>query len=111
MEEVDCGSYVRRLITYAAEPGSRVPAYLLIPNAALAHRKRFPGILGLHPTDMQYGHRVLIEQLRDYYPLYARELVERGFVVLAPAYPRMANYQPNLAALGYQSGTMKAIWD
>jgi dienelactone hydrolase len=32
-------------------------------------------------------------------------------VVLAPAYPIMANYQPDLHALGYQSGTMKAIWD
>ena len=27
-QETDCGSYVRRSITYAAEPGSRVPAYL-----------------------------------------------------------------------------------
>src|ERR1051325_2241563 len=32
-EEVDCGDYVRRLLTYAAEPGSRVPAYLLIPQS------------------------------------------------------------------------------
>ena len=28
-----------------------------------------------------------------------------------PAYPLLANYQPDLKALGYQSGTMKAIWD
>src|SRR5262249_52401979 len=32
-EEVDGGTHVRRLITYASEPGSRVPAYLLIPRA------------------------------------------------------------------------------
>jgi hypothetical protein len=31
-DEVDCGKYVRRLITYQSEPGSRVPAYLLIPK-------------------------------------------------------------------------------
>src|SRR5258706_11884544 len=37
VEEVDCGSYVRRFITYSSEPGSRVPAYLLIPKAALTH--------------------------------------------------------------------------
>src|SRR5262245_403633 len=30
-EEVDGDSHVRRLITYASEPGGRVPAYLLIP--------------------------------------------------------------------------------
>src|SRR5271157_5647154 len=34
--ETDCGGYVRRLLTYAAEPGGRVPAYLLVPKAALA---------------------------------------------------------------------------
>ena len=34
-EEVDCGSYTRRLISYVSEPDCRVPAYLLIPHAAL----------------------------------------------------------------------------
>src|SRR5882762_3896822 len=34
-EEVDCGDYIRRFLTYASEPGSRVPAYLLIPKSAL----------------------------------------------------------------------------
>src|SRR5437016_14571774 len=33
-EEVEAGAYVRRLVTYGAEPGSRVPAYLLIPKTA-----------------------------------------------------------------------------
>src|SRR5262249_17722412 len=27
-DEVDCGTYVRRFVTYASEPGCRVPAYL-----------------------------------------------------------------------------------
>ena len=31
--------------------------------------------------------------------------------MLAPAYPLLANYQPDLKALGYVSGTMKAIWN
>ena len=35
-EEVDAGSYVRRLITYQSEPDSRTPAYLCIPKRALA---------------------------------------------------------------------------
>jgi dienelactone hydrolase len=110
-EEQDCGAYVRRLITYASEPGSRVPAYLLIPKDALTAKRKFPAVLALHPTDMEYGHRVVVETLRDHYRAYARDLVERGFVVLAPAYPIMANYQPDVKALGYESGTMKAIWD
>ena len=109
--EDDGGTYVRRFVTYAAEPGSRVPACLLIPKAALGAKKKQPAILALHPTDMQYGHRVVAEELRAYYRAYGRDLAERGYVVLAPAYPIMANYQPDVKALGYQSGTMKAIWD
>jgi hypothetical protein len=42
---------------------------------------------------------------------YAVELVGRGFVCLAPPYPLLADYEPDLKKLGYQSGTMKAIWD
>src|SRR5258707_1189566 len=33
-ETADCGSFERQLISYASEPGSRVPAYLLIPKNA-----------------------------------------------------------------------------
>ncbi len=110
-EEKDCGAYIRRLVTYAAEPGGRVPAYLLLPKSALAGRKKLPAVLALHPTDMEYGHRVLVEDLRVTYRAYARDLAERGYVVLAPAYPIMAQYNPDLKSLGYQSGTMKAIWD
>jgi dienelactone hydrolase len=110
-QETDGGSYVRRLITYASEPGSRVPAYWLIPKEALRSQERLPAVLALHPTDMKFGHRVLVEQVNKNYRTYANELAERGFVVLAPAYPVMANYQPDLNSLGYESGTMKAVWD
>jgi len=110
-EETDCGSYVCRRLSYAAEPQGRVPAYLLIPRAALRPGQQRPAVLALHPTDMEYGARVVVEPLRPAYRAYGRDLAERGFVVLAPAYPLMANYQPDLKALGYQSGTMKAIWD
>ncbi|HVM49112.1 MAG TPA: hypothetical protein VMU04_13860 [Candidatus Acidoferrum sp.] len=109
--EVDGGSYLRRLITYRSEPGSRVPAYLLVPKSALLGAKKVPAVLALHPTDRDYGKRVIVEELRPYYWPYGRDLAERGYIVLAPAYPLMAEYQPDLKALGYQSGTMKAIWD
>jgi dienelactone hydrolase len=110
-DTTDCGSYERRLITYQSEPGSRVPAYLLIPKVAFESRKKFPAVLCLHPTEMQLGHRVTVEQVAGKYRAYAHDLALRGFVVLAPAYPLMANYQPDLKSLGWQSGTMKAIWD
>src|SRR3954454_23284397 len=44
-EEVDCGSYIRRRISYASEPGARVPAYLLVPKKALESQTRRPAIL------------------------------------------------------------------
>src|SRR5438874_1301197 len=44
-EEVDCGKYVRRLITYQSEPGSRVPAYLLVPKGAEKGDRRLPAVL------------------------------------------------------------------
>jgi len=112
LEEVDCGSYVRRLITYASEPGSRVPAYLCIPKAALApHALPVPAILCLHGTDNVVGHGTVVGLGDRPNRQYASELAERGYVTLAPNYPLLAKYQPDLKALGWDSGTLKAVWD
>ncbi|MEP6669353.1 MAG: prolyl oligopeptidase family serine peptidase [Chthoniobacter sp.] len=111
-EEVDAGTYVRRAITYASEPGSRVPAYLLIPKRLLSEpNAKTPAILCLHPTNNTDGNKTVIGLGKTENRQYAKELAERGFVTLAPAYPLLADYQPDLTALGYVSGTMKAIWD
>jgi hypothetical protein len=105
-EEVDCGSYTRKFLTYQSEPGSRVPAYLLVPKNA----SNAPGVLTLHQTHA-LGQKVVVGLGQSLNDEYGVELVQRGFVCLAPAYPHLANYAPDLKALGYQSGTMKAIWD
>ena len=109
-EEVDCGSYVRRLVTYASSPGGRVPAYLCIPKAALAGTPA-PAVLCLHPTDNKVGHGVVVGLGGKANRQYAAELAERGYVTLSPSYPLLANYQPDLKLLGFGSGTMKAVWD
>jgi dienelactone hydrolase len=110
-EEVDCGSYVRRLITYASEPVGRVPAYLLIPKDALAGKKKVPAVLCPHPTDNRIGHQVVVGLGGKANRQYAAEIAERGFVTLAPSYPLLASYQPDLKLLGWESGTLKAVWD
>jgi dienelactone hydrolase len=111
-EEVDCGSYVRRRITYASEPNSRVPAFLLVPKAALGEgAKPVAAVLCPHPTDNQHGYGVVVGLGGKANRQYAAELAQRGYVVLAPSYPLLAKYQPDLASLGWQSGTLKAIWD
>jgi dienelactone hydrolase len=109
-EEVDCGDYVRRLVTYASEPGGRVPAYLLIPKRALTEQLKSPAILALHQTHSA-GQKVVVGLGNSTNDEYGVELVRRGFVVLAPPYTMLANYWPDLKALGYRSGTMKSIWD
>ena len=109
-EEVDCGSYTRKLISYAAESGGRVPAYLCVPKSADVDHPA-PAVLCLHPTDDVVGHKVVVGLGGKPNRQYAAELAERGYVTLSPSYVQLANYQPDLQALGYQSGTMKAIWD
>ena len=109
-EETDCGGYVRRLISYASEPGSRVPAYLLVAKMA-GEGKRLPAVLCLHPTNDAIGHGVVVGLGGKENRQYASELAERGYVTLAPSYPLLANYQPDLKRLGWQSGTLKAVWD
>ncbi len=110
-DEKDCGSYVRRAIIFRPEPKSIIPAYLLIPKTALKGNQPAPGVLCLHPTDDKIGNKTVVGLGGAPHRAYAAELAERGFVTIAPAYPLLANYQPDLKALGYQSGTMKAIWD
>ena len=110
LEETDCGTYLRRSLTFLAEPGGRVPAYLLIPKPALTNRLRAPAVLALHQTHSA-GRKVVVGLGQSPNDEYGVELVERGFVVLAPAYTMLADYWPDLQALGYASGTMKSIWD
>lgn len=105
-DETDCGTYTRKFLTYQSEPGSRVPAYLLVPkNASNAF-----GVLCLHQTHAK-GQKVVVGLGDSPNDEYGVELAERGYVCLAPAYPLLANYAPDLKKLGYASGTMKAIWD
>jgi dienelactone hydrolase len=110
-EEVDLGSCVRRLITYQSEPNSRVPAYLLIPKNVLQGTRKVPAILCLHSTDNVIGHGNVVGLGGKPNRGYALELAEKGYVTLAPNYPLLAKYQPDIKALGWESGTLKAVWD
>lgn len=111
VEEIDAGKYIRRLITYASEPGSRVPAYVCIPKDLLLQPgQQAPAILCLHGTNNEVGHGVVVGLGGSNRP-YASELAERGYVTFAPNYPLLARYQPDLKALGWDSGTLKAVWD
>jgi hypothetical protein len=106
LEETDQGDFLRRKIDFASEPGDRVPAWLLIPKRP----GPLPAVLALHQTvaigkDEPAGLGGK-ENLH-----YGLELARRGYVVLIPDYPRFGDYKVDVYALGYQSASMKAIWN
>lgn len=107
VETVDGPTYVRKKITYAAEPGDRVPAWLLIPKGV---KGKAPAMLCLHQTTrIGKDEPVGLGPKPDL--AYAKELAERGYVTLAPDYPNFGEYRVDPYALGYASASMKGIWN
>ncbi len=100
--------YLRQSITFATEPGDRVPAYLLIPHDLTG---RAPAMLCLHQTTrIGKGEPAGLGGLKNLH--YAHELASRGYVCLVPDYPSFGDYDFNFAAPGrLPSGSMKAIWN
>lgn len=112
IEEVDCGNYVRRSIVYQSQRDNKVPAFLCVPKAALKKDTQpLPAVLCLHPTDNTVGNGVVVGLGGKPNRQYASELASRGYITLAPAYPLLANYQPDVKGLGWKSGTLLAVWD
>jgi pimeloyl-ACP methyl ester carboxylesterase len=106
-ETIEAPAFVRRKLTFASEPGDRVPAWLLIPKNL---KGRAPAMLCLHQT-VKIGKDEPVglggkENLR-----YAKELAERGYVTIAPDYPNFGEYHRDVYAVGYASASMKAIWN
>jgi acetyl esterase/lipase len=106
-EEMTGPRFVRRKLTFAAEKGDRVPAYLLIPTK---RNGRLPAVLCLHQT-VRIGKAEPAGLGTSANLRYAAHLAERGYVALAPDYPSFGEYEYNFRASPYQSGCMKAIWN
>ena len=107
LEEVTTDSYIRRKITFAAEAGDRVPAYLLIPRDLPG---KAPAMLCLHQTTaIGKGEPAGLDGLQNLH--YAHELAERGYVTLAPDYVTFGDYDIEACPEGYASGTMKGIYN
>jgi pimeloyl-ACP methyl ester carboxylesterase len=107
VEEVPEPRFVRKKLTFAAEKGDHVPAHLLIPRDRPG---KLPAVLCLHQTtrigkDEPAG---LGTKLNLFYALH---LAERGYVTLAPDYPNFGEYKFDTYNRGYQSGSMKAVWN
>lgn len=102
--------YTRYSIEFTIAEGESVTAYLYIPHDP-PYRKRYPAILALHPTGVD-GKKIV----DDAGPLrnrgYAKELAERGYIVIAPDYPGYGDQRGyNFTTDRYESGHIKAVFD
>ena len=109
IETFDAPRYVRQKVSFASEPGDRVPAWLFLPKDPTPGGKR-PAMLCLHQTTAigkdepaGLGGKANLH--------YAQELAERGYVTLAPDYPNFGEYKVDPYALGYASASMKGVWN
>ena len=93
----------------------RLPAYLYIPKIPVAKRPAEkhsrPAVVALHPTSVALGKKVVDGQSKLPNRAYARELAERGYVVVAPDYINMGDYRYDFRKGGYVSATMKGIFN
>jgi pimeloyl-ACP methyl ester carboxylesterase len=108
----------------------RVPAVILLPSrskgekpssaaefrsstaSALQHQQ-FPAVLCLHQTtaDPLAGKLEPLGESGNSNYFYALELAQRGYITMALDYPNFGEYKPPVYELGYNSVTMKAIWN
>jgi len=92
LDETDCGSYIRRKVSIQVQPGDRMPAWLLIPKKL---RGRVPAIICFYGTSSGAGKDTTVG-LSGRVPGtpphrnegFAVDMVEAGFVALAPDYLR-----------------------
>ncbi len=83
VEQVELTNVTRKMITFAAEKGDRVSAYLLVPKDS---KGKLPAVLCLHQTtSIGKSEPAGVGGIRNLH--YALELAERGYVTLAPDYP------------------------
>jgi cephalosporin-C deacetylase-like acetyl esterase len=108
-EEVRVGRLTRRKLTFQSDANDRVPAYLFLPAANAG--EKHPAVLCLQQTTVA-GKAEPAGLDGDPSLHYALHLAERGYVTLAPDYPSLGEHAYDFdPQRGYQSGTMKAIWD
>lgn len=98
--------YVRYHISFEVAPSERLFADIYRPNG---EQKKFPAIVAMHGTSA-HGKRVLDGRVDN--RAFAKELAERGYVVIAPDYPSFGELSDHdFSTDRYQSGTMRGIFN
>lgn len=109
INETRGNGFIRQSITFACEPGDRIPALLYIP-AVIPNDKSFPAMMALHPTGA-LGKLIVAGEGPLDNRQYGLELAQRGYVVLCPDYPSFGDYDYDFEKDMYVSGTMKGIFN
>lgn len=83
VEEIDCGTFIRKKIYYSAEAGETIPAFLCIPKNI---RTSLPAIYCFHQHAGNWllGKSEVVGLSGSPDQVYAKELAERGYITLAP---------------------------
>jgi len=105
--------FVRQKIRYRTDADDRVTAWLFTPTNQQKPLKsgKYPAMLCLHQT-IAIGKSEPAGMGGSPNLHYALELANRGYVVLAPDYPSFGEHPYDFDPKhGYQSGSMKAVWD
>ncbi len=96
------------MIRFTDELGKDLVADLYLPEP-LEKNARLPAMLALHPTGA-LGKRIVAGEGPRPNRQYAKELAQRGYVVIAPDYPSFGDLSGyDFAADPYPSGTLKGI--
>lgn len=116
VETLESPRWIRRKIRLDAglgTEGDQIPAYLYLPREDEPPAGPHAGIVALHPTHA-IGKGVVDGQSERPNRAYARELAERGFVVIAPDYPSFGDLRDHDFAADrgrFPSGTLRGIWN
>ncbi len=103
-------AYVRYTISFTPVENEDVSAYLYVPVPKELGKKN-PAMLVLHGTGA-LGKRLVDGESPSHNRAQAKELAERGYVVIAPDYPSMGEQKDyDFDNDRYESGTMKAIFN
>jgi len=108
-QEWDLETTTRYEIHYTTEPGSDVRAYLFLPKD---RSRRHAAVICPHPTNGELGGAGPAGLGGMESRFYALELAKLGYVTLAPDIVYYgASQDADPYAMGYESGTMKVIFD
>jgi predicted dienelactone hydrolase len=109
-DSVEQDAYIRYTLTLAVTAEERLPVYLYLPKQNVPIQK-LPAMVVLHGTSA-LGKGVVDGQGDRPNRAHAKELAERGYVVVAPDYPSFGDLKDhNFEEDRYESASMQGIFN